>query len=144
MKNRAPLLVVKPKLQGHLLWLVFVAMALPTVFFGGALWLLVYCFGGLSPQMGPDESRVRVLQLVLILFPVWATGLFCWAFHLTNRVVGPVERMIRELDARLGGTASGPIVLRPKDLLRPLAEKINRVVAEWEKSRPTPPAPPAS
>jgi hypothetical protein len=43
--------------------------------------------------------------------------------------------MTQELDARLRGTASGPIALRPKDMLLPLAEKINLLVADLEKLR---------
>ena len=85
-----------------------------------------------------------ILRRLALMIPT-VLGILLVSFMIIQFVPGgPVERMIRELDARLGGTASGPIVLRPKDLLRPLAEKINRVMAEWEKSRPTPPAPPAS
>ncbi len=83
----------------------------------------------------PEEFRVNALIAIAILFPFLAAILFCWAFYLTNRLVGPIERMQRELDSRIEGTATGPIVLRPKDLLIPLADKINVLIAEREELR---------
>lgn len=105
-------------------------MAVPILILGGLI--LVHPSLSLAGPIS-EELRARLLMGILVLAPVLATGFLCWAFYLTNRMVGPVDRMVQELDARLRGTASGPIVLRPKDLLLPLAEKINLVVAEWEK-----------
>lgn len=127
---------MKSKLQGHLLWLVFLSMAIPTLILGGVVLVLVE-FPSQMAETNPEEFHVRLLLSICVLTPVVATALFSWAFFLTNRMVGPVERMIQELDARVRGTASGPIILRPKDLLIPLAEKINAVIAEWEKLKKT-------
>lgn len=117
------------------MWLVFCAMAVPTLVLGVVVVVLLRypfdLFGGVTPE----ATRARVLLAICVLSPVVVIGLFSWAFFLTNRMVGPVERMIRELDARLRGTASGPIILRPKDLLLPLAEKVNLVIAEWEQCK---------
>ncbi len=132
MKNRGPILAVKTKLQSHLIWLVFFSMAVPTLILGGGALVLVRYSITAVDGTTPEEMRARILLSICVLFPVMAAAIFFWAFHLTNRMVGPVERMINELDARLRGTASGPIVLRPKDLLIPLADRINLVIAEWE------------
>ncbi len=134
MKNRGPLLAVKTKLQGRLIWLVFAAMAIPTVIFGGGA-LLLLDTGDLGLGSAQGEMRVGILVSIVVLFPVTSALLFCWAFYLTNRIVGPVDRLINELDARLQGTASGPVILRPKDLLLPLAERINSLIAAWEKDK---------
>lgn len=138
MKNRASFLVVRTKLQRHLIWLVFVSMAIPTLILGGVVLVLVRFPAAPLEEIAPEEIRVRLLVTICVLIPVLATAFFGWAFYLTNRMVGPVERMIQELEARVRGTASGPIVLRPKDLLLPLAERINVVIAEWEKLKETP------
>lgn len=138
MKNRASFLVVRTKLQRHLIWLVFVSMAIPTLILGGVVLVLVRFPAAPLEEIAPEEIRVRLLVTICVLIPVLATAFFGWAFYLTNRMVGPVERMIQELEARVRGTASGPIVLRPKDLLLPLAERINLVIAEWEKLKKTP------
>ena len=135
MKNRGSLLTVKTKLQGHLLWLVFCSMAVPTLALGVLVLVLLRYPFDLFAGGTPEETRARVLLVLCIAAPVVFIGLLSWAFFLTNRIVGPVERMIRELDERLRGTASGPIILRPKDLLRPLAEKINLVIADWEQNK---------
>ena len=130
MKNRGPNLAVKTKLQSRLIWLVFLSMATPSVSLGGLLLL-----SPSNPLLGPisEELRAKILMAIFVLSPVMATALLYWAFHMTNRMVGPVDRMIQELDARVRGTASGPIVLRPGDLLLPLSAKINLVIADWEK-----------
>ncbi|HQF40239.1 MAG TPA: hypothetical protein PK322_14070 [Opitutaceae bacterium] len=135
MKNRGSLLTVKTKLQGHLLWLVFCSMAVPTLVLGGVVLVLLGYPFELHAGAAPEATRARVLLALCVAAPVVFIGLLSWAFLLTNRIVGPVERMIRELDARLLGTASGPINLRPKDLLLPLVEKINLLLAEWERSK---------
>lgn len=135
MKNRGPLLVVKTKLQSPLIWLVFMAMALPTIILGGGSLLLLRDSADSGMAGVQVEVRVVVLVSMIVLFPVSAALLFGWAFYLTNRIVGPVERMIREIDARILGTGSGPIVLRPKDLLVPLAERINGLIEELEKRK---------
>ena len=130
MKSRGPLLAVKTKLQSQLIWLVFLSMAVPTLILGGLV--STHPVIALAGPI-PEEMRGAILLGIVVLGPVLAAVFLCWAFHLTNRMVGPVDRMDQELDARLRGTASGPIVLRPNDLLLPLAEKINLVVADWEK-----------
>jgi len=135
MKRRGSLLTVKTKLQGHLMWLVFCSMAVPTLVLGIVVVMLLGYPFDLFAGATPDATRARVLLTLCVSSPVVLIGLLCWAFFLTNRIVGPVERMIRELDARLDGTASGPISLRPKDQLLPLAEKINLVIAKWEQSK---------
>jgi hypothetical protein len=133
MKNRGSLLVVKTKLQGHLLWLVFLSMAVPTLILGGVVLVHVNYPSASLDGTPPEETRARMLLYIIVLAPVLTAAFLCWAFYLTNRMVGPVDRMIKELDARISGTASGPIVLRPKDLLLPLSERINQVIAEMEK-----------
>lgn len=135
MKNRRPLLSVKTKLQGQLLWLVFAAMAVPTLVLGGGVMLLAPLLPLADLDATPEEFRASVLIGIAIIFPFLAAALFCWAFFLTNRLVGPIERMLRELDARIEGTATGPITLRPKDLLIPLVDKINVLIAEREELR---------
>jgi hypothetical protein len=52
-----------------------------------------------------------------------------WAYVQTNRIVGPVERMIKALDARIDGTATGSVVVRKNDALEPLADRINMIVS---------------
>ena len=117
------------------MWLVFCSMAVPTLALGVLVVVLLRYPFDLFAGGTPEETRAGVLLALCVLSPVVFIGLLSWAFFLTNRIVGPVERMIRELDARLRGTASGPIILRPKDLLLPLAEKINLLIAEREESK---------
>jgi hypothetical protein len=139
MKHRASPLAVRTKLQGQLIWLIFGAMAIPTLVFGTAIWLLAD--GATHPEraVSPHMTILKAAALVAAAFPILFGVFLFWAFHATNRIVGPVERITRELDARIAGTARGPIHLRPGDALDPLAQRLNQVLADWDRRR-TPPA----
>lgn len=94
------------------------------------MYLLVSGISAPNAGVSPHEVIVGIMGYVAILFPVLIAGLLYWAFHGTNRLVGPIERMMLELDKRIEGQQSGPIVLRPGDQLRPLADKINVLLEE--------------
>ena len=135
MINRGPLLKVKTQFQNQLIWMVFTAIAIPTVVFGGSMYLMISKLTGPDASLSPQEVVVDVTRYVAILFPVLVTLLLCWAFYGTNKLVGPLDRMIRELDERIQGNKSGPIVLRPGDRLIPLADKINLILQQRDKSK---------
>ena len=135
MKNRGPLLKVKSKFQNQIIWMVFTAMAIPTLIFGGSMYLMIAKLSGPNSVTSPQEVVVDVTRYIAIFFPVLVALLLWWAFHGTNKLVGPIDRMIRELDERIQGSKSGPIVLRPGDQLIPLAEKINIVLQQRDESK---------
>ena len=125
MNERGPTLKVKTKLQNQLVWMIFSAMGVPTLVLGGSLYLLIAKLSVPGPSASPHEAIVDIMGYVAVLFPVSIAALLFWTFRATNRLVGPIERMTQELDRRLEGVKSGPIVLRPGDHLIPLADKIN-------------------
>lgn len=131
MKRRGKILVVKTKLQDKLIWMVCVAMGIPTLVLGGALYFIA---SDLSPtastSAAPHEVVANVVRYVAVLFPLSSAALLYWIFSGTNKLVGPIERITRELEQSIKGERSGPIVLRPGDQLIPLAEKINTLLQE--------------
>jgi hypothetical protein len=132
MNKRGPTLKEKTKLQNRLIWMIFTAMAIPTLVLGGAMYLMIAKLSPPNANVSPHEVIVGIMGYVAVLFPVLISGLLYWAFHGTNRIVGPIERMTVELNRRIEGQASGPIVLRPGDQLVPLVEKINVLLEERE------------
>jgi prepilin-type N-terminal cleavage/methylation domain-containing protein len=90
--------------------------------------------GGASHRQSPQ--RTGGFSLVEVVIGMAVLGL---AFHRTNQVVGPIERIVRELDERLSGEKNGPITLRPGDQLIPLADKINALLQERDQFK-NPPA----
>ena len=85
-----------------------------------------------NSNVSPHEVIVGIMGYVAVLFPVLVTALLYWAFHGTNKLVGPIERITQELDRCIEGQKSGPIVLRPGDHLIPLVDKINGLLQERE------------
>ena len=87
-----------------------------------------------APNIGvsPHEVIVSLMGYVAVLFPLLVTTLLYWAFHGTNKLVGPIERITKELDQRIEGQKNGPIVLRPGDHLIPLVDRINGILEERE------------
>ena len=132
MSKRGSTLKVKTKLQNQLIWMIFAAMAIPTLVLGGSLYLMMARLSAPNTNVSPHEVIVDIVGYVAVLFPVSIAALLFWAFRGTNKLVGPIERMIRELDHRIEGLGPGPIILRPGDQLIPLADKINVLLKERE------------
>lgn len=133
--RRKGVMHVKTRLQNRLIWVIFVSIVVPTVIFGGAFYLLVVQLIQHQDAATPQELVTRLLSYISLVFPLGLIGLLYWAFYVTEKVVGPVERITRELDERIQGTKTGPIQLRPKDSLIPMVDKVNEILAEWEKLR---------
>lgn len=132
--KRGPVLSVKTRLQNKLIWMICAAMAVPTVILGGAIyWIAVQLSPTAAVRAVPHEIVARVVLYVAILFPLCSGVLLYWVFAGTNKLVGPIERLTRELESSVRGERSGPIVLRPGDELLPLAEKINVLLQERER-----------
>jgi len=106
-------------------------MSVPCLLLGGAVAVqgpLEFISGNIS-----DDQRAVLMLGLTVLTPVLLCVVIVWAYVQTNRIVGPVERMIQELDAHLEGTGTGSIALRKKDLLAPLVERINAIIARSER-----------
>ena len=132
MNKRGPTLIVKTQLQNQLIWMIFAAMAIPTLVLGGSMCLMIARLSAPNTGVSPHEVIVGIMGYVAALFPLSITALLYWAFHGTNKLVGPIERITKELDQRIEGQRSGPIVLRPGDHLIPLVDKINGLLQERE------------
>ena len=139
MKKRGPLLSVKGKLQNQLVWIIFVAMSIPTVVLGGSLYILVARIAGPNADSSPHAALMQIAGYIGLSFPPLTALLLCWAFNRTNKIVGPIERVTRELDDRIAGTTSGPITLRPGDQIIPLVDRINMLLQERDDLKTTPP-----
>ncbi len=122
--------------QKKLLNLIFASAIIPA---GIAVFVLYYIiFSLLEQQMATPEAityhLIPVLQtvnlIILIAIPITLLIVLYLALVLSNRIMGPLYRIEKELDARISGEASGPIKVREKDVLKPLAEKINKLLSK--------------
>ena len=128
--KRKPTLEVKTQFQRRLMWMICAAMAMPTVVLGGTIYLIVARLSSPIGAASPHEVTLDITKYVAVLFPLLSAALLYWVFSGTNKLVGPLERIIHELEQRIEGQESGPIVLRPGDQLIPLVDKINTLLNE--------------
>lgn len=135
MIKRGSVLTIKTKLQNQLIWMICAAMAVPTLILGGALYLIATKLSQPAAGLAPHEVVASVVRYVAVLFPMASAALLYWVFKGTNNLVGPIERIIRELDQQLTGQRTGRIVLRPGDQLIPLADKINVLLDERQSAK---------
>ena len=132
MRKRGSTLEVKTDLQRKLIWMFCAALAMPTVVLGGSMYWMIARISSPTGGSSPQEVIADVTRYVAALYPLLSAALLYWVFRGTNKIVGPIERMIRELDLRIEGRGTGPIILRPGDQLIPLADKINVLLKERE------------
>jgi len=132
MRKRGSTLEVKTHLQRKLIWMICAALAMPTVVLGGSMYWMIARISSPTGGSSPQEVIADITRYIAVLYPLLSAALLYWVFRGTNKLVGPIERMIRELDQRIEGRGTGPIILRPGDQLIPLADKINVLLKERE------------
>ncbi len=133
-KNKRKKKFMGTSFQKKLLLLIFASAVIPTSIVAAALYYLI--FNLLAWQMGIPEAIaynlipvVRKINLIiLIALPIVFLLVWWIALELSHRVCGPLFRLEKELDERIAGKGHGHIRLRPKDELRVLVDKINKLI----------------
>lgn len=121
--------------QFRYLVLLLVSMLVPLVFVGGCLYYLIFMV--MADQLGIPESIainlfpvIDKINIILIIgMPPIIIIMILWGAFLSHRFVGPLERLENELD-RIAKSAdySRRIVLRKTDDLKPITDKINKLL----------------
>ncbi len=122
------------KLHRNLFLLVFLAALVPTIIVTFSLYYLI--FNVTASQMFFPEAIVyniipaakKVLSILAIALPIFILIILTLAYKTTHAIIGPFDRILRELDKYIEGTRKGYIKLRKKDKLFPLVEKINKLL----------------
>lgn len=120
--------------QKRLLVLIFASAVIPTAIVSAVLYYLI--FNLLAWHIGIPEiiayNLIPVLRkinfIILISLPVIFLLIWLMAMELSHRIAGPLFRIERELEERIAGKGQGHIRLRPKDELKTLVDKINRLL----------------
>ena len=138
MKERRRKKLLGTPLQKKLLFLIFASAVIPATIVAVCLYYLI--FNLLANQLGIPESIAynlipvarRVNLVILISMPIALLIIWIAALRISHRIVGPLYRLEKELDAALSGKEHEPIKLRGKDekVLHSLVEKINRIIKE--------------
>ena len=114
--------------------MIFWASVIPVSIASVALFYLI--FNITAEQIGIPEAIAyniipasqRVIGILLIAGPLSITVLLIVAHKISLRIVGPFDRIIRELDEHIEGKRKGAIVLRKDDKFEPLVKRINKLL----------------
>ena len=128
--------IVRNTLERHYLRLIAVSIILPTLVIGGCLYYLI--FNLMAEQLGIPEvvayhllPVVRKVNFVLaVSLPVLFLVMFYIGLVLSRRLVVPIERLEDELEDIISGDLSKRLKLRKGDVLKPLIESINALLAK--------------
>ncbi len=101
------------------------------------LTMMVVCIGFLlydvSTFIVDPQSTVNTMKamvyLLLILLPLILMGGIFWAYYITSKVIGPFERLIRELDEILETGKKKHLQTRQGDrLAKEMLKRINALI----------------
>lgn len=134
MPKRFQYVIVTSPIQMKYLRSLLAAMVLPAALLGGCLYYLITTI--MAKELIFTEAIDLVLKPALasinwtlaVGLPVVAVILFAWGVKLSHRFAGPIERVERELEAIKKGDVSRRIKVRENDDLKPMAERLNKIL----------------
>lgn len=71
----------------------------------------------------------KLLSALAVATPLALILLMVLVYRITHRIVGPFDRLVKELGENISGERKGPIIIRENDKFAPLVEKINELLA---------------
>jgi len=131
--------ILNSQLQMKFLLLILLCILIPLFAVGGCLYYLIFQI--LAEQLGIPESiaanLIPVLNkinfLLLVGLPPVLVLIFILAIILTHRLIGPLNRLERDLKRISEGDYSVRLKLRKNDDLRPIADTINTIIDRLER-----------
>ena len=126
-------------MQRRYLALFLLSIMVPLFIVGGCLYYVMFQI--MADQLAMPESIAqnlvpvlhRINFLLLICLPPMIVLLFILAVLLTHRLIGPLERLRKDLKKISDGNYSIRLKMRKDDDLRPIAEMINNIMDNLEK-----------
>ena len=70
----------------------------------------------------------KVLFILAFAVPLSILVILLIAHNITHKIVGPFDRIVRELGERIENRKKGHIHIRVKDKFKPLVDKINQLL----------------
>ena len=122
--------------QKKTLFLVFLAATMPAAIVGVCLYYLI--FNLMAWQLGIPESVAynlipvakKINTILMVALPIALVSIGMIALELSHRIAGPIYRLEKELDRIIAGEKIPQIKLRKKDELKPLVDKINKIISK--------------
>ncbi|HOW36455.1 MAG TPA: hypothetical protein PL155_08600 [Candidatus Omnitrophota bacterium] len=133
-KNRRGGKAFANTLHREIFFLISLTAVVPAAVTAFALFYLIFSIT--AEQMGIPEAigynlipaAQRTVGVLLVAVPICVAVLLFIAHRITHRIVGPFDRIVRELSEIAQGTRKGHIFLRKGDKFQPLVDKINNLI----------------
>lgn len=131
--------VTKNPIQRKYLVLILLSIILPLLIVGGCLYYLIFQI--MAEQLAIPESIAcnlipvvnKINFLLIVGMPPIMVLLFILGAILTHKLVGPLERLQKDLKKISEGDYSIRLKIRKDDGLYPLANVINKIIDLLEK-----------
>ncbi|MBU0759889.1 MAG: hypothetical protein KKC66_01975 [Candidatus Omnitrophica bacterium] len=122
------------KLHKEIFWLVFIAALVPAAIVMVLLYYLI--FNITAEQMVIPEAIAynlipaakKVIVILLFSAPICTAAILFFAYKISHRIIGPFDRIVRELRECTEGKKKDHIVIRKNDKFTPLVDKINKLL----------------
>jgi sensor histidine kinase YesM len=122
----------------EIFFLVFGAAIIPTIIVSVSLYHFIFYVT--AEQIGIPETIAyhivpaanKVTEMLFLVIPTVIIFILVIAFRISHSIVGPYDRIIREMNENLSGQRRGPIFLRKNDRFWPLVCAINDIIHKME------------
>ncbi|MBL7196459.1 MAG: hypothetical protein ISS47_00010 [Candidatus Omnitrophica bacterium] len=127
------------KMHQEVFILIFCAALLPALIATISLFYLI--FNITAEQLGIPEAIAynlipaarRVMTILFIATPLSILAILIFAHRITHRIIGPFDRIVKELAECIDSTEQEHINIRKNDKFRPLVDKINILLDRLKK-----------
>lgn len=138
-QNKRRKLFFANKIHREIFIIIFCAAIFPAIITAFSLFYLFFQIS--AEQLGIPESIAynlipvaqRVITILFVATPISILIILIFAHKITHKMIGPFDRIVRELGESIDGTRQGPIILRKGDKFWPLVDKINILLEELKK-----------
>jgi hypothetical protein len=111
----------------------------PTILVTICLFYLI--FNVMATQLGIPEAIAyniipaakKVTAIILISAPLTISIMLYLSYKITHRLLGPFDRIIKELDGCIEGQKQGPIIIRKADKCYQCVKRINILLDKLKK-----------
>ena len=122
------------KMHRDIFLLVFLASLLPAIIVAICLYYLIFSIT--ASQLGFPEAIAyniipaarKVTIILLTTAPVCILLILFFAYKITHKIIGPFDRIVRDLDEYIKGKKEGQIIIRKADKFWPLVYRINKLL----------------
>ena len=122
------------KLHKEIFLIIFLAAFLPAGVVAVCLYYLI--FGVTAEQFAIPEviayniipASRKVTTILAVAGPITILAILLAAHKITHRIVGPFDRIVRELGECAEGKKKSHITVRKGDKFQPLTDKINKLL----------------